>query len=114
MTKRKRNRQTRGKEKDRREVVASLSNLIDPITTPLIQLVKLVILLVPLILFVAYIYLLSGSWQIISSQPDLESLFVGNSRDNMILYVASYVISAIFFICGYWRMIRELRSYSKE
>jgi hypothetical protein len=63
---------------------------IDPITSLPIRAVKLVILSVPAIIFVALIYVLSDSWHIIISQQDLEGLFIGNSRDNVILYIASY------------------------
>lgn len=86
---------------------------IDPITSTPVRIVKLIILSVPAIIFVASIYILMNSWQIIISQQDLEGLFIGNNRDNMLLYIASYVISSIFFISGYWRIYKELRNYFK-
>jgi hypothetical protein len=86
---------------------------IDPITSTAVRIVKLIILSVPAIIFVASIYILMNSWQIIISQQDLEGLFIGNNRDNMLLYIASYVISSIFFISGYWRIYKELRNYFK-
>jgi hypothetical protein len=86
---------------------------IDPITSTPVRIVKLLILSVPAIIFVASIYILMNSWQIIVSQQDLEGLFIGNNRDNMLLYIASYFISSIFFISGYWRIYKELRNYFK-
>jgi hypothetical protein len=86
---------------------------IDPITSTPVRIVKLIILSVPAIIFVASIYILMNSWQIIVSQQDLEGLFIGNNRDNMLLYIGSYVISSIFFISGYWRIYKELRNYFK-
>jgi hypothetical protein len=85
----------------------------DPITSTPVRIVKLIILSVPAIIFVASIYILTNSWQIIISQQDLEGLFIGNNRDNMLLYISSYVISSIFFISGYWRIYKELRNYFK-
>jgi hypothetical protein len=86
---------------------------IDPATRLSIRIVKLVILSVPLIIFASSIYFLSDSWDIIISQQE-EGLFIGNSREYIILYISSYIISTIFFSCGYWKIFHELRNYHKK
>jgi hypothetical protein len=86
---------------------------IDPATRLPIRIVKLVILSVPLIIFAASIYFLSDSWDIIINQQE-EGLFIGNSREYIILYIASYAITTIFFGCGYWKIFHELRNYHKK
>jgi hypothetical protein len=86
---------------------------IDPATRLPVRIVKLVILSVPLIIFVASMYFLSDSWDIITSQQE-EGLFIGNSREYIVLYMTSYAISTIFFGCGYWKIFHELWNYRKK
>jgi hypothetical protein len=86
---------------------------IDPATWWPIRIVKLVILSVPLIIFAASFYFLSDSWDIIISKQE-EGLFIGNSREYTILYITSYVISTIFFGCGYGKIVYELWNYHKK
>ena len=104
------------KEKDTKEkkINKHLSLLfpiwIDPTTRLLIRAIKLAILSVPLIIFGVTLYFLYDSWNIINNQQE-EGLFLGNSREYNSLYVASYLIGAVFFGCGYWRVAHELRHY---
>jgi peptidoglycan hydrolase CwlO-like protein len=105
------------KTKSEKKICEHLSLLypiwIDPATWWPIRIVKLVILSVPLIIFAASFYFLSDSWDIIISKQE-EGLFIGNSREYTILYITSYVISTIFFGCGYGKIVYELWNYHKK
>jgi hypothetical protein len=105
------NRKEKKKEKKINDHLSLLYPIwVDPTTNLLIRAVKSAILLVPLIIFGASLYFLHDSWNTINYQQE-EGLFLGNSREYNLLYIASYIISTIFFFFGYSKIFYELRHY---
>jgi hypothetical protein len=85
---------------------------IDPISKKFYQLLKLMIFLVPLVMFVVSLYLISHIWGIIN-RDQLAGVFVNSSINNLLIHGGLYILSFGFFIYGCWRIFVELRNYKK-
>lgn len=83
---------------------------IDPKSSKLSQTLKFMILLVPLVVFVVSVYLISNSWSIMGNE-ELEGIFIGNNTSNHIYYIGLYILSSVFFVYGYWRVLVEICNY---
>ena len=95
------------------EKIALIAPLwVDSLTSLSSRITKLIILLSPLIIFVVSIYFIFHSWHIIVNDEDFADIFIGNSKNNMMLYVVSYIISSCFFIYGSWKIIHVIYHYN--
>jgi hypothetical protein len=43
---------------------------------------------------------------------ELEGIFIGNNINNQVIYVVLYMFGLIFFIFGYWHILKEMHDYN--
>ena len=85
---------------------------IEPHSSIIYQILKFLILLIPTILFGISVYLLLDYSKIMNNEDNLSGIFIGNNKDNEKLYNILYILSSLFILYGYWRIITEIRKYS--
>ena len=105
---------THNEKKERGKKISIMAPLwIDPTTRKTYQIIKFIIILMPLVFFGISIYYISHSWDLIINNKELDNIFIGNNISNMVIYIVSYIISIGFFIYGCGRIIMEIRNYPK-
>jgi hypothetical protein len=105
---------TNNEKKERGKKISVVAPLwIDPTASKIYQIIKFIIILMPLVFFGISIYYIYHSWDLIIYNKELDNIFIGNSFGNMVIYVVSYIISIGFFIYGYGKIITEIRNYPK-
>jgi hypothetical protein len=109
---------TSNKTADQKKIDQKVSLLaplwVDPLSPKSDRILKFMVLVIPTLFFLVSVILLIISWNIINkNEEDLTGIFIGDTRNNMILYLGLHLVSAGFFVYGYWRIITELQNYKK-
>ncbi|ALI36870.1 hypothetical protein NMY3_02680 [Candidatus Nitrosocosmicus oleophilus] len=86
---------------------------VDPYGSRTLLFIKLLTLVFPLLLFLFSVYYLSIYSSELIKEEEFSGVFVGNNKNNALLYPVSYFVSAVFFAYGYYRLYDALHNYKK-
>jgi hypothetical protein len=103
---------TKNNNKEIEQKVSIMAPLwIEPHSSLVYRIMKFLILLTPIVIFVISVDLILYYSKVINNEDNFSGIFIGNNKDNEKLYNILYIISLIFLLYGYWRIITELRKY---
>lgn len=95
----------------RMSILASL--WVDPYSSKIHFYMKLLTLVFPLLLFIFSVYYLSIHSSQLIIEDEFSGVFIGNSKNNELVYYISYIISLSFFVYGYYRLYDAFHNYNK-
>jgi CII-binding regulator of phage lambda lysogenization HflD len=90
-----------------REIALTSPLWVDPINSEQNKVLSFLILIIPLVIFVASTAMILYSWNVEESDPVISETY-------RIIYYIINTLGLGFFAYGYWRIINELRHYSNR